>query len=415
MDLNGIEYFVKAAETLNFTRAANECQITQTAMSQHISNMEGSLGFRLFDRTTRKVALTPAGEALSMTEQQYAAIATAPMLVGVFISFLSGTLGDRIGVKKTVFAALVITTVGAVARAFVPSYGTLLLVTVLMGVAGTVLNSNNAKLMSAWFSPEQLGLAIGIVVAAGNGGTILAMMIGKGLSPDVSTAFLYGGVVFAVLTVLWLIFVKEKKTEIPEAGTGPEVGLGDVLKSKYTWVAAVGAALYMGVNLSVSALMSPGLVAKGVSDGAASMTIIIFSLVALTGSVVMPGVIGKQRNTKIVCAVLSVVAGVALYMGWKADSAAVRNLLIVICAVCLGGLLPTIMSIPAILPEIGPVKMGAAGGLISTVMMAGAFLIPSYVITPIAGGINDMTFLLSAACSGLLAVIFMILPNASTK
>ena len=307
MDLNGIEYFVKAAETLNFTRAANECQITQTAMSQHISNMEGSLGFRLFDRTTRKVALTPAGEALSMTEQQYAAIATAPMLVGVFISFLSGTLGDRIGVKKTVFAALVITTVGAVARAFVPSYGTLLLVTVLMGVAGTVLNSNNAK------------------------------------------------------------------------------------------------------------LMSPGLVAKGVSDGAASMTIIIFSLVALTGSVVMPGVIGKQRNTKIVCAVLSVVAGVALYMGWKADSAAVRNLLIVICAVCLGGLLPTIMSIPAILPEIGPVKMGAAGGLISTVMMAGAFLIPSYVITPIAGGINDMTFLLSAACSGLLAVIFMILPNASTK
>ena len=92
-----------------------------------------------------------------------------------------------------------------------------------------------------------------------------------------------------------------------------------------------------------------------------------------------------------------------------------RNLLIVICAVCLGGLLPTIMSIPAILPEIGPVKMGAAGGLISTVMMAGAFLIPSYVITPIAGGINDMTFLLSAACSGLLAVIFMILPNASTK
>ena len=70
MDLNGIEYFVKAAETLNFTRAANECQITQTAMSQHISNMEGSLGFRLFDRTTRKVALTPAGEAFYIRAKQ---------------------------------------------------------------------------------------------------------------------------------------------------------------------------------------------------------------------------------------------------------------------------------------------------------------------------------------------------------
>ena len=41
-------------------------------------------------------------QRLSLAEQQYATIATAPMLVGVFISFLSGTLGDKFGVKKTV-------------------------------------------------------------------------------------------------------------------------------------------------------------------------------------------------------------------------------------------------------------------------------------------------------------------------
>ena len=96
-------------------------------------------------------------QRLSLAEQQYVTIATAPMLVGVFISFLSGTLGDKFGVKKTVAVALVITTIGAVARAFAPSYGMLLLVTILMGVAGTVLNSNNAKLMSTWFS--QIGRA----------------------------------------------------------------------------------------------------------------------------------------------------------------------------------------------------------------------------------------------------------------
>lgn len=354
-------------------------------------------------------------QKLSLSEQQYAAIATAPMLVGVFISFLSGTLGDKFGVKKTVAVALAITTVGAIARAFAPSYGALLLVTTLMGIAGTVLNSNNAKLMSTWFSPEQLGLAIGIVVAAGNGGTILAMMIGKGLSPDVSKAFLYGGIMFAVLTVLWVIFVKERRAEIPEGAGLPKVELGDVLKSRYTWVAAAGAALFMGVNLSVSALMSPGLVARGVDDGSASLTIIIFSVVALTSSILMPGVIAKQSNTKLFCAILAAASGVTLYLSWRSGSAAMRDILIAVCAVCLGGLLPTIMSIPALLPEIGPVKMGAAGGLISTVMMAGAFVIPSYVITSIAGGINDMAFLLAAVCAALLAVIFLILPNASAR
>ena len=61
MDIRGLKYFISAAECLNFTRAAKECFITQTAMSQHIANMERELGFRLFRRNNRNVELTPAG------------------------------------------------------------------------------------------------------------------------------------------------------------------------------------------------------------------------------------------------------------------------------------------------------------------------------------------------------------------
>lgn len=70
MDIDGLRYFIKAAETLNFTRAANECSITQTAMSQHISNMENTLGFKLFIRTTRSVSLTPAGSSFYLQAKQ---------------------------------------------------------------------------------------------------------------------------------------------------------------------------------------------------------------------------------------------------------------------------------------------------------------------------------------------------------
>lgn len=62
MDIRGLRYFISAAECLNFTRAAKECFITQTAMSQHIANMEKELGFQLFRRNNRNVELTAAGQ-----------------------------------------------------------------------------------------------------------------------------------------------------------------------------------------------------------------------------------------------------------------------------------------------------------------------------------------------------------------
>ncbi len=63
MDMVGLEYFLSAARLLNFTKAAEECCITQTAMSLHIAKIEKELGFMLFDRNRRSVSLTPGGAA----------------------------------------------------------------------------------------------------------------------------------------------------------------------------------------------------------------------------------------------------------------------------------------------------------------------------------------------------------------
>jgi DNA-binding transcriptional LysR family regulator len=59
--LRQIEAFVLAAETLSFSRAADRLAVTQPAFSQLIREMEQTLGLKLFDRTTRRVALTEAG------------------------------------------------------------------------------------------------------------------------------------------------------------------------------------------------------------------------------------------------------------------------------------------------------------------------------------------------------------------
>ena len=62
MNQNQLKYFVAAAETRSFTKAAEQFYISQTAITQQIRQLESSLGCVLFDRSTRPVTLTPAGK-----------------------------------------------------------------------------------------------------------------------------------------------------------------------------------------------------------------------------------------------------------------------------------------------------------------------------------------------------------------
>lgn len=59
-----IPYFLAVGETLNFRKAAEQLGIAQPALSRSIRDLERHLGFALFERSTRRVALTPAGEVL---------------------------------------------------------------------------------------------------------------------------------------------------------------------------------------------------------------------------------------------------------------------------------------------------------------------------------------------------------------
>jgi len=53
--------FVALAEHKNFTRAAQQCHLSQSAFSTLIRTLEDAISIRLFDRDTRKVELTPEG------------------------------------------------------------------------------------------------------------------------------------------------------------------------------------------------------------------------------------------------------------------------------------------------------------------------------------------------------------------
>lgn len=67
--LSALRTFEVAARHLSFTKAAAELHVTQGAVSQQIKQLEASLGFALFHRSRRGLALTEKGEELAATAE----------------------------------------------------------------------------------------------------------------------------------------------------------------------------------------------------------------------------------------------------------------------------------------------------------------------------------------------------------
>ncbi|MGV9574524.1 LysR family transcriptional regulator, partial [Streptomyces nigra] len=62
LDLRKVRYFVAVAERRHFGQAAVALHVTQPALSRQVRQLEHELRVELFTRSTREVALTPAGE-----------------------------------------------------------------------------------------------------------------------------------------------------------------------------------------------------------------------------------------------------------------------------------------------------------------------------------------------------------------
>src|SRR5580704_6802594 len=64
MEMHQLRYVVAVARARNFSRAAEQCHVSQPSLSQQVQKLEDELGERLFNRTKREALLTPCGESL---------------------------------------------------------------------------------------------------------------------------------------------------------------------------------------------------------------------------------------------------------------------------------------------------------------------------------------------------------------
>ncbi|MEQ1615039.1 MAG: LysR substrate-binding domain-containing protein [Hyphomicrobiaceae bacterium] len=94
MNLTLVLAFHKVATAGSFTHAARMSGVSQPTLSGQVRQLEKSIGKRLFERTGRRVRLTPAGEAL------FVATGRLAEAIGTIERVLEGNYGERSGVLR---------------------------------------------------------------------------------------------------------------------------------------------------------------------------------------------------------------------------------------------------------------------------------------------------------------------------
>lgn len=114
LTLHQLHCFLRVAETGNFSEAARGLGLSQPALSRTIRMVETVLQTRLFDRDTRNVALTPAGEELRVTAQRL--VLEFDGALGEVAQFVAGQRGCVVIAALPSLAAVVLPPVIAAFR-----------------------------------------------------------------------------------------------------------------------------------------------------------------------------------------------------------------------------------------------------------------------------------------------------------
>jgi len=344
-------------------------------------------------------------QRFGLSDVQFQSIFTAPMLPAIFLGFISGMLVDRLGYKPVLAVAMILTAIGAWTRYLASSYGLMYFAMVMMGFSAAFISANGAKILSNFFKPEKISVMMGLVLTITTTGMVLSMATTTSLG--ISRAFLLAAILASAVLALWLVVMPNIRPAKKE-GEGEQLPLGKavvkILKNRYVWTAAGVIFFVNGCMTGMGSSIPTALVAdRGFTEGAAGVAGAFLMVGNLLGSLLTPTISLKTGKFRLVLILCGLVAGLGCCFAWRLPGIWLYVGLVV-TGYTFGSGMAQILSLSVRLPGVGPALAGTAGGLISTLDLLGAVLLPAYVASTIAGSNRSVFFMIL----GIFAIPWMI-------
>lgn len=354
---------------------------------------------------------------LQINNAQFASLISAPMLAGALLAIMAGGLADRYGVKRVVTVAFIASLIGMAVRIAAETYPMYFFSMFLLGCTAVITAANVARLMRAWFGVQGVGFAVAVFLTAGPVGTTLSQLTVPHLPS--STAFYWlGFMLFALAFILWIALIQDAPTT--RATQSPHVvpsarawtSIKHVVTNPHVLLAGIGSGLFMGAQITFSSFLPSALTNDHdftLSDAGAVAA--LYTLGTIAGNLLAPPLTNRLGRIKPVLVISGLVAAALIFSAWTLASTPFFNVLVFLAGVALGMTIVLIIAAPALLRSVDPSHVGAAGGVIGTMEGAGAFLLPSMVLAPLAGDNFTMLFALAALCAALLSLVMSFVPD----
>ena len=310
-----------------------------------------------------------------------------PLGVLVF-SIPAGALGDRLGVRRTLGAGLVLAGVSLLLRANATSFAAMFAAMLGFGLSLSFVLSNFPKAVADWFPPAELGMANGVSQAGVGLGFGAALLMTPLLLESVGgwrplTELL--GYMSLALAVLWVLTIRDPRSDDVAAGERPRLvnAFLRVVRVRDVSLLALCYMLYMGGFLgAVGYLPTYFQIDRGMSAAAAGALMSLGAWSFILSSLLLPTLSDRIGLRRAVYLPGMLVGGLGMF---AATLALGTPLALAIVAFGFGtGVVGLIFVITVELEEVGESGAGSAVGVETSAGFLGGFLSPVVGMTLVA-------------------------------
>ena len=357
--------------------------------------------------------VTPILADLELTYAQMGLILGSWQLTYIFAALVAGTILDRWGVRKSIFAGAIVIGLSASLRYFSGDFLSMLIAVALFGIGGPMISIGGPKTIAAWFHGRSRGTAMGIYTTGNWAGGLMALALTNSLvMPLVGNnwrlAFVVYGVTTFSIALQWLLLARGDVSGEQPVNLRIVDVFSSLIKISNVRILLIMGLLSFAIGHGFSSWLPKILEDQGMSAAHAGWAAAISIAAGIPSILIIPTMVPPRFRGRII-AIFGVLTSINLVLVMKISGTALY-----LGLATLGFLSAPFMALLLLIlmdsPGVETRHMGSAGGMFFCVAEIGGFTGPFFmgILVDTTGTFMAGALFLAGLCIAMAVLAFFL-------